>query len=74
MIKEKSIKNPWEEYTFKVYQKLLELWGEDVDYRKCDYRDYVVMYVGDSTLIYAGEHTDTQRFSSAFGFSEMVVH
>ncbi len=74
VIKEKSIKEPWEEYTFKVYQRLVELWGGDVDYRRYNYRDYVVMYVDDPTLIYAGEYTDAQGFSSAFGFSEMVVH
>lgn len=74
VIKDKNISEPWEEYTFKVYDKLVELWGGDVDYRKYDYRDYVVMYVDDSVWIYAGEYTDAQGFSTAFGFSEMVVH
>ena len=74
VIKEKSIKSSYEISTFKIYEKLLEHWGEDVDYRNCDYKDYTVMFVDENTQVYAGEYTDAQAFSKVWGVGEMLVH
>jgi predicted metalloprotease with PDZ domain len=74
VIKEKTIVSPWEEYTFNAYQKLVEAWGSDADFRNCNYSDYVVMFVDDYNRIYVGEYTDAQGFSSVWGFGEMIVH
>lgn len=74
VIKEKSIKEPFETATFKIYEKLVEHWGGDVDYRECDYSDYTVMIVDENTQVYAGEYTDAQGFSKVWGIEEMLVH
>lgn len=74
VIKEKTIKEPFETATFKIYEKLVEHWGGDVAYKDCDYRDYTVMVVDENIPIYAGEYTDAQGFSKKFGIEEMLVH
>ncbi|MCO6040613.1 S-layer protein [Thermococcus alcaliphilus] len=76
VIKETTIKDPWEDYIFRIYGKLVEHWGEDIDLRRYDYSNYVVMLVDDSDPIWAGEYTDAQGFSvfgDPFEF-EMVAH
>ena len=74
VIKEKSIKEPYETSIFKIYEKLLEHWGGDVDYRNCNYKDYTVMFVNENASVYAGEYTDAQAFSKVWGVGEMLVH